>query len=940
MTDRFDTAKIVAENKLSDIIGKCLPLKKDGNEWRACCPFHEESTPSFTVYPGKKGAGQQFKCFGCGEHGNVIDFVMKWERCDFKRACELLGGEKKLRGASLTKHAAEPEVNPYDDYEMISPVPAAVPALVPGQKTPPIFNPKRDEAKAHNPTLVHPYRNAAGELLGYVLRIDVTPEGGKPYKITPSLAYVRRKSTGKEGWCLMRPQQGGAELNPLYGADKLQANPDAMVLVVEGEKSADRGQELLPDMVVVSWMGGTNGARYTDWSGLQGRRVVIMPDNDAPGLAVAQEIGDVLVKIGAASVRVLDPDPQNKVKGWDIADAVEAQWTAEFFKKWAKERVRDHVPTGKKKAEPEIIPALQIEVKVMPPADDVPPADDTPGFVDVPPEYDDGHRTVPTKDTPRWPFRILGYNRNTYYYLPYANQQILPLTATQHSKMNLADLASAQFWENEFGHAAKGDKVYFYAANALLQEAKRKGLFDPAAVLRGRGAWEDETRRVVHVGDKVYIDGKPYMPAKAPSGYVYECGMPIGINPNDPATNKEANALVEVCRMLNWEKPRNAEFSVSAELLAGFCIIAPVCGILPWRSHIWITGNFRSGKSTVLKKVVQPVMGKMTLPVFAGSTEASIRQTLLNDARPITYEEAEPDKEENKRLMSGILELVRISSDGATVTKGGGDGKTTTYQVRSCFCLVAINPTIETDAEDSRICKLVIMKDTREDAPIRYREFLKLANSTFTKAYSERMLARTMKHMDVLLDNITLIQEVCQDYFADGRIGDQLAPMIAGYMLCHTTKRVKREDIEKYLRERNWSSYTVQDAEQDQYKMINYISIHQIRVDYPNGTKSETIGELLERIKDNFEVCDRSSIEAKTLRRLGILFTRTTGMVDIAKDNPPLTRILARTAWKSSWYMKLSQVEGSEKTKNSIYFGGGFNTGRGWSVPVSHFLSK
>ena len=59
-----------------DLIDSRVPLKKAGTNYKACCPFHGEKTPSFTVSQDK----QFYHCFGCGVHGNAIGFVMEYDR--------------------------------------------------------------------------------------------------------------------------------------------------------------------------------------------------------------------------------------------------------------------------------------------------------------------------------------------------------------------------------------------------------------------------------------------------------------------------------------------------------------------------------------------------------------------------------------------------------------------------------------------------------------------------------------------------------------------------------------------------------------------------------------------------------------------------------------------------------------------------------------------
>ncbi len=75
-----------------DLINRRVPLKKGGKDYKACCPFHNEKTPSFTVVPGK----QMYHCFGCGESGGAIDFVMKFDHLDFKEAVETVASESGI----------------------------------------------------------------------------------------------------------------------------------------------------------------------------------------------------------------------------------------------------------------------------------------------------------------------------------------------------------------------------------------------------------------------------------------------------------------------------------------------------------------------------------------------------------------------------------------------------------------------------------------------------------------------------------------------------------------------------------------------------------------------------------------------------------------------------------------------------------------------------
>jgi DNA primase len=76
-----------------EIIDARVPLKKAGKDYKACCPFHDEKTPSFTVSPTK----QFYHCFGCGAHGTAIGFLMEYEHMSFTEAVQELAGRLGLK---------------------------------------------------------------------------------------------------------------------------------------------------------------------------------------------------------------------------------------------------------------------------------------------------------------------------------------------------------------------------------------------------------------------------------------------------------------------------------------------------------------------------------------------------------------------------------------------------------------------------------------------------------------------------------------------------------------------------------------------------------------------------------------------------------------------------------------------------------------------------
>lgn len=333
-----DTDKI-KQLDIADVIGRYIELKKNGPEYRACCPFHDEKTPSFYVVPDKGF----YHCFGCGAHGDVISFVTEYTGCSFKEAAEILG-EKKFNGGQPIKKKIE-RVDPYEGYKPV----VSDKQIQPGKPVN-VVNPKRDgKVWTITPDAVYDYG-----IQGYVLRTKVN---GK--KITPQVRYCEGV-----GWTLYPFDDDRRPYN--------LRNNGSQILIVEGEKCVDHLQAVVGEKLnVITWAGGTNAISKTDWSLLVGRSVVLWPDNDEPGYKAMSQLRVVLQPI-CKSVRTIVPGSEYP-EGWDGADK---EWDAAELFAWCKDHIGtlpaefhvEHDPKPEPEPEPE-----QAQPPSQPPA---PPDDD------------------------------------------------------------------------------------------------------------------------------------------------------------------------------------------------------------------------------------------------------------------------------------------------------------------------------------------------------------------------------------------------------------------------------------------------------------------------------------------------------------------------------------------------------------------------------------
>ncbi len=102
-----------ARTPLPALIGRRVRLTKAGRQWKGCCPFHGEKTPSFHVYD------DHYHCFGCGEHGDAISFVMKSEGLGFMEAVTQLAAAAGLAVPQPTPEAAEAAERRHSLYEVL-----------------------------------------------------------------------------------------------------------------------------------------------------------------------------------------------------------------------------------------------------------------------------------------------------------------------------------------------------------------------------------------------------------------------------------------------------------------------------------------------------------------------------------------------------------------------------------------------------------------------------------------------------------------------------------------------------------------------------------------------------------------------------------------------------------------------------------------------------
>lgn len=777
------------------VIERYLPLERRGKDYFGLCPFHEEKSPSFTVNPVK----EFFHCFGCGAGGDAVDFVQKYEGIGFREAVrriagQLPEGEAGRPARERLKAQREPE------WEQL--VPADTEAA-------PMSTINRQiDGKWHKIQAAQrwSYFTADGQLVGYVCRFNL-PDGSK--ETIPQSLCVNR-STGEVQW----RWQAFAKPRLLYGLQKLSQHPSAQVLVVEGEKTADAAQKRFEAagigqdrLVVVSWPGGVNAVQHADWSPLAGRAVALWPDADMPGMAAAVGIGDLLLP-SAKMVKLIVP-PLGVEKGWDLADELPAGFDLLAHVKTAVVLDSDDGSIAisefkKRHPSPPQPAAAEATQETQEDAAPEQPAEPTKPTLPADEHADDlisnGY------------FTILGYDYDEYFFFQFEKRQVLKLRKGDFSDTGLIELAPINWWE-EYFPTEKGGINKKAAVNWIFRTANSRGIYDPTRV-RGRGAWIDKGRAVFHHGPYLTVDGVKTDITRIKSAYVYPMARSMPDPSDQPLTDEEGRKLVAVASKVRWTMP------ASAALMAGFTMLAPICGALQWRPHIWITGAPGSGKSTVQNKFCGALLRDMSLYSQGDSTEAGIRQELKADAIPVLIDEAESNNERDRQRIEGLIGLIRkTSTDSQAKTYKGtvsGDGQQ--FHIRSMFCLASINVNMPTKADVDRLTKLVIKSpDNRNPTASEayWRELESELNAIDADTtLPSRLLARGLQLLPTILENIKVFRRVAAVQFGTQRDGDQFGTLLAGcWSLTNST--VVTDDEAKALIDQYDFKEHVEDHDQD-----------------------------------------------------------------------------------------------------------------------------
>jgi putative DNA primase/helicase len=834
---------------------------------------------------------------GCARAGNGMDLLLLATGWDFATAARRIESHLNL----------PPEITPSRSR------PHRIPDIPPPGAPPP---------RLGKATAQWCYRSLTGQQLFWIQRLDLPPTADKPGRklfihrvwLDGQWHYPRSRGEKADAFSCEWPTP-----RPLYRLPDLAARPDARVLVVEGEKAADAAAALFPTAVVVSWSNGSKAVDLVDWSPLAGRKVILWPDNDVDGQLAMGRLALRLQPI-AASVRRIEP-PADAPEGWDVADAT---WTQQEAAAFVRDHLRDIDPDqltlelAQKKAGPENKAGQQSHTQTA--------------FLTQPdqPTASDASEPEALPPTNRY-FSCLGFDNEGYYYQPHGTGQVVRLGRGSHSSTNLVALAPLGYWEAHY--PGRSSPNWVAAASDLFWQQASIGVYDPSRI-RGRGAWSDSGRVVLHLGDRLIVDGQPHPITKRlpRSPYLYQRLASLqGPGDATPLNDDEASIVALISQQFRWEVP------ASGLLLAGSIALGPICGALPWRPHIWLTGCAGSGKTAILDRFVTPLVSDMGLFVSGNTTEAAIRQALGADARYVVFDEAESNEDGDRKRVQNILGLARVSSSEtrAKILKGTPEGTAQSYQPRSMFLFSSIAPGLQQGADKRRFSQLTLRNpgnSSHDERQAHWEALDRDLERFITEEFGRRLQARTVALIPTIRQSIKTFTRAAAEHFDSQALGDQYGTLLAGAWALQSSEPATEHQARALIAANDWEPYSQATEVPDERRCIQRLLQHQVRVE-ADRPLTRTMGELVEialhRAPD-FHI--EASLAEATLGRNGIRVEADA--IFVSNTAEAIAAILRDTAWVNCWPTTLSRLQGATKS-GVTYFRGAGASSRAVRVPLA-----
>lgn len=485
-----------------------------------------------------------------------------------------------------------------------------------------------------------------------------------------------------------------------------------------------------------------------------------------------------------------------------------------------------------------------------------------------------------------------GYTENgNYAFLHQQKKTLAIVTPTQlFSEPGLYDLAPMSFFlqwprRNKDGVAIGIDARGI--GDMLLRTSRDVGPFNVSRV-RGAGIWHEDGKVVKNLHGP--------LPSSKYYTYVRFNALPE-FNPENVV---DAGKLLEWLRLFPWIHIGYAE------LLLGWVAIAPICGVLEWRPHMFLSGPKQTGKTTLIDGIVN-LLEPLVVNVDGSSTEAGVRQLIGADSRPVVMDEFESDH--SMQRMRTVIKLARSASSAkGVVARGTPEGRALQFQLSATFMFAAINAIRGSNADQSRIVGLELTTHMNDRA-------IKAQIDTGRMYLAERKGAWPYQMIE-LIDDFLEAGRILMAAMPTGELRhSQNMSILIGSAFVVLNKRIPTvQEAEDKVAELSGLLDKLAEAHEEDDAMD---CLRHLLCKIPYG--AAPIGTLLlEEMGKNGPVRDNEPVQ---IYELGVV-TYKNGFA-VANQHPELNRLFEGTPWASgNWGSALKRLPGAEPMKKRPSFNG------------------
>ncbi|AGI67601.1 hypothetical protein OAN307_c19520 [Octadecabacter antarcticus 307] len=455
------------------------------------------------------------------------------------------------------------------------------------------------------------------------------------------------------------------------------------------------------------------------------------------------------------------------------------------------------------------------------------------------------------------------------------------------------------------------------AGRWIIDQCNGRGVFDPdSADVRAVGVWrDDEGKAIAHCGNHLV---QPQGRSLAPSEYRGKCIM-IGAAPITPPDislidpEEVESLLLELKALWGWKR------DVDADIFFGWVAAASLGGFPAWRSHLYVYGSRGSGKSKLME-LVAGLLGEFGGNVLNDATEAGIRQSRNNQARPILIDEFEPDQgTRNGSKQDKMFALFRRMSggEGGRVSRGGADHSAVSFRTLGAAYVTSINH-IQLEPQDrSRFVMIDLGHLPTTSDPLQTMSRL-AAFEKSVRALSSRLRGRILAKSGRWDKTHSVIAAAARAQGADARQADTAATILAGRDLAlfgGDVDQGRLRDLLPILKE------LMRDAEDSGVSSegddaLDFLLSTSLNLDH--GFK-RTIGELLMSAITQDKIKGVEDAGA-ALSRVGVYVLSKKDSVGVRLGRTtPVATLYAGTKWQNGAHVSaLLKIEGVIRPDNPI----------------------